>query len=69
MMLQYIKEHYPHSDTALYISLDNPYFQSISLEVGGKNKSFKLKALINSLFHSFGYTTKKIIRIRYVKYW
>jgi len=54
---------------ALYISLDNPYFQSISLEVGGKNKSFKLKALINSLFHSFGYTTKKIIRIRYVKYW
>jgi len=31
MMLQYIKEHYPQSDKALYISLDNPYFQSISL--------------------------------------
>jgi len=31
MMLQYIKEHYYHSDKALYISLDNPYFQSISL--------------------------------------
>jgi predicted AAA+ superfamily ATPase len=31
MMLQYIKEHYHHSDKALYVSLDNPYFQSISL--------------------------------------
>lgn len=31
MMLQYIKEHYEGSDKALYISLDNPYFQSISL--------------------------------------
>ena len=31
MMLQYIKEYYHHSDKALYISLDNPYFQSISL--------------------------------------
>lgn len=31
MMLQYIKEHYTLSDKALYISLDNPYFQSISL--------------------------------------
>ena len=31
MMLQYIKEHYAQSDKALYISLDNPYFQSISL--------------------------------------
>ncbi len=31
MMLQYIKEHYTHSDKALYVSLDNPYFQSISL--------------------------------------
>ncbi|MCH9740163.1 MAG: AAA family ATPase [Epsilonproteobacteria bacterium] len=31
MMLQYIKEHYSGSDKALYISLDNPYFQSISL--------------------------------------
>ena len=31
MMLQYIKEHYNRSDKALYISLDNPYFQAISL--------------------------------------
>lgn len=31
MMFQYIKEHYEGSDKALYISLDNPYFQSISL--------------------------------------
>ena len=31
MMLQYIKEHYNGSDEALYISLDNPYFQTISL--------------------------------------
>lgn len=31
MMLQYIKEHYEESDKALYITLDNPYFQSISL--------------------------------------
>ncbi|MFA6145695.1 MAG: AAA family ATPase [Sulfurimonas sp.] len=31
MMLQYIKEHYDGSDKALYISLDNPYFQSVSL--------------------------------------
>lgn len=31
MMLQYIKEHYHGDDKALYISLDNPYFQSISL--------------------------------------
>ena len=31
MMLQYIKEHYNESDKALYISLDNPYFQSVSL--------------------------------------
>jgi predicted AAA+ superfamily ATPase len=31
MMLQYIKEHYDKSDKALYISLDNPYFQAISL--------------------------------------
>ena len=31
MMLQYIKEHYYGNDKALYISLDNPYFQSISL--------------------------------------
>ncbi len=31
MMLQYIKEHYEGSDKALYITLDNPYFQSISL--------------------------------------
>ncbi|OHD85344.1 AAA family ATPase [Sulfuricurvum sp. RIFCSPLOWO2_12_FULL_43_24] len=31
MMLQYIKENYEGSDKALYISLDNPYFQSVSL--------------------------------------
>jgi predicted AAA+ superfamily ATPase len=31
MMLQYIKEHYHHNDKALYVSLDNPYFQAISL--------------------------------------
>ncbi len=31
MMLQYIKENYNGSDEALYISLDNPYFQTISL--------------------------------------
>lgn len=31
MMLQYIKEYYNASNKALYISLDNPYFQSISL--------------------------------------
>lgn len=31
MMLQYIKEHFNGSDEALYISLDNPYFQTISL--------------------------------------
>ena len=31
MMLQYLKEHYNGSDKALYISLDNPYFQSLSL--------------------------------------
>lgn len=31
LMLQYIKEHYKNRDTALYISVDNPYFKSISL--------------------------------------
>jgi len=31
MMLQYIKENFEGSDKALYISLDSPYFQSISL--------------------------------------
>jgi len=31
IMLQYIKEYFLGSDKALYISLDNPYFQSISL--------------------------------------
>lgn len=44
MMLQYIKEHYTHDNTVLYISLDNPYFQTLSLfefaqefaQLGGK---------------------------------
>lgn len=31
MMLQYIKENFSNSDKALYITLDNPYMQSISL--------------------------------------
>ncbi len=31
MMLQYIKEHFEGSDKALYISLDSPYFQTLSL--------------------------------------
>lgn len=31
MMLQYIKENFEGNEEALYISLDNPYFQSISL--------------------------------------
>ena len=31
MMLQYIKENFQKSEEALYISLDSPYFQSISL--------------------------------------
>jgi len=31
MMLQYIKENFTHTDKALYITLDNPYIQSISL--------------------------------------
>jgi predicted AAA+ superfamily ATPase len=31
IMLQYIKDNFYTSDKALYISLDNPYFQSISL--------------------------------------
>jgi type I restriction-modification system DNA methylase subunit len=31
IMHRYIKEHYDKSDKALYISLDNPYFQAISL--------------------------------------
>jgi len=31
LMLQYIKEYFYRSDKALYISLDSPYFQSISL--------------------------------------
>jgi len=31
IMLQYIKENYPHSEKALYVSLDNPYMQSVSL--------------------------------------
>ena len=31
MMLQYIKENFSNSNKALYISLDNPYFHSISL--------------------------------------
>ncbi len=31
LMLQYIKERFEHSDKALYISVDNPYFQSLSL--------------------------------------
>ena len=37
MMLQYIKEHFNGSDEALYISLDNPYFQTISLLDFAKN--------------------------------
>lgn len=44
MMLQYIKEHYADDSSALYISLDNPYFQTLSLldfaqefsQLGGK---------------------------------
>lgn len=31
MMLQYIKENFDNNDKALYITLDNPYMQSISL--------------------------------------
>jgi len=31
MMLQYIKEHFEGSDKALYVSLDSPYFQTLSL--------------------------------------
>ena len=31
MMLQYIKEHFTNTNTLLYISLDNPYMQSVSL--------------------------------------
>jgi hypothetical protein len=31
IMLQYIKTHYEHSDKVLYVSLDNPFFESISL--------------------------------------
>jgi len=31
MMLQYIKENFPNTDKALYITLDNPYMQSVSL--------------------------------------
>ncbi len=31
MMLQYIKKHFHRSEKALYISLDSPYFQSVSL--------------------------------------
>ena len=31
IMLQYIKENYKNSDKALYVSLDNPYMQSVSL--------------------------------------
>lgn len=31
MMLQYIKENYTNTDKALYVSLDNPYMQSMSL--------------------------------------
>ncbi len=44
LMLQYIKEHYDNDSSVLYISLDNPYFQTISLlefaqefvQLGGK---------------------------------
>ena len=31
MMLQYIKENYTNTDKALYVTLDNPYMQSVSL--------------------------------------
>ena len=31
MMLQYIKENFSNSSGALYVSLDNPYMQSLSL--------------------------------------
>ena len=31
MMLQYIKENFVHTDKALYVTLDNPYMQSVSL--------------------------------------
>lgn len=31
MMLQYIKENFTQKNTALYVSLDNPYMQSVSL--------------------------------------
>lgn len=31
LMLQHLKEHYPQSPKALYISVDNPYFKNISL--------------------------------------
>ena len=30
MMLQYIKENFSNSNSALYVSLDNPYMQSLS---------------------------------------
>jgi len=44
LMLQYIKEHHANDSSVLYVSLDNPYFQSISLfefaqefsQLGGK---------------------------------
>ena len=31
MMLQYIKENFSQTNNALYVSLDNPYMQSLSL--------------------------------------
>ncbi len=44
LMLQYIKEHHDNDSSVLYISLDNPYFQTLSLlefaqefaQLGGK---------------------------------
>ena len=54
MMLQYIKEYYPRSDKALYISLDNPYFQAISLiEFANEFESYGGEVLFIDEVHKY----------------
>jgi len=55
MMLQYIKEHFAHSDKALYISLDNPYFQSIALNEFAKEfEAYGGEVLFIDEVHKYG---------------
>jgi len=54
LMLQHLKEHYQDSSKALYISVDNPYFKTISLyEFGSTFEKFGGEALYIDEIHKY----------------